>query len=69
LQILVCGGAGYIGSHAVRELHRAGYEVLVLDNLVKGHREAIGDTPLAEVDINDKVALEQVFFKSIKSMQ
>lgn len=63
MQILVCGGAGYIGSHAVRELYRAGYEVLVLDNLVKGHREAIGDIPLVEVDINDKPSLEQVFQK------
>lgn len=63
MHILVCGGAGYIGSHAVRELYRAGYEVLVLDNLVKGHREAIGDIPLVEVDINDKPSLEQVFQK------
>ncbi len=63
MHVLVCGGAGYIGSHAVRELHRAGFEALVLDNLVKGHREAIGDTPLAEVDINDKADLEQVFQK------
>ncbi|HEY9904420.1 MAG TPA: NAD-dependent epimerase/dehydratase family protein, partial [Candidatus Sericytochromatia bacterium] len=35
--ILVTGGAGYIGSHAVLVLQRAGYEVIVLDNLVHGH--------------------------------
>ncbi len=38
--VLVTGGAGYIGSHAVRELVRAGHEVVVYDNLVAGHRSA-----------------------------
>lgn len=63
MRIIVCGGAGYIGSHTVRELYRSGYEVLVLDNLIKGHREAIGDISLVEVDINDKPSLKQVFQK------
>ena len=36
--ILVTGGAGYIGSHAVRALQRQGLGVVVLDNLVYGHR-------------------------------
>ena len=40
-KILVTGGAGYIGSHAVLALQQAGYEVLVLDNLVYGHRELV----------------------------
>jgi UDP-glucose 4-epimerase len=35
--ILVTGGAGYIGSHAVLALKQAGYDVLILDNLVYGH--------------------------------
>ena len=37
-QILVTGGAGYIGSHAVLALQKQGYEVIVLDNLVNGHK-------------------------------
>jgi UDP-glucose 4-epimerase len=39
--ILVTGGAGYIGSHAVLALKQAGYEVIVLDNLSNGHRELV----------------------------
>ena len=35
------GGAGYIGSHASKALRQAGYEVVVLDNLSAGHREAV----------------------------
>jgi NAD(P)-dependent dehydrogenase (short-subunit alcohol dehydrogenase family) len=41
--ILVTGGAGYIGSHAVLALQRAGYSVIVLDNLEYGHRELVED--------------------------
>ncbi len=41
--VLVAGGAGYIGSHTVRLLHAEGYKVVVLDNLVYGHRDAIVD--------------------------
>lgn len=41
MRVLVVGGAGYIGSHCVRELIKAGYEPVVLDNLVYGHREAV----------------------------
>jgi len=39
--ILVTGGAGYIGSHAVLALKRAGYSVVVLDNLVYGHQDLV----------------------------
>ena len=39
--ILVTGGAGYIGSHVAKKLAEAGYNVIVLDNLSKGHREAV----------------------------
>ncbi len=39
MAILVTGGAGYIGSHAALALKKAGYEVVVLDNLTYGHRE------------------------------
>ena len=46
MNILVTGGAGYVGSHAVRRLAEAGHEVCVYDNLSRGHRAAIGDVPL-----------------------
>ena len=39
--ILVTGGAGYIGSHAVWALQQAGYRVLILDNLVYGHQDLV----------------------------
>lgn len=64
MNILVCGGAGYIGSHTARQLLNAGYDVLVLDNLSKGHLPAIGDAPFVKVDILDKPALNQVFLNS-----
>ena len=41
MAILVCGGAGYIGSHVNKFLNRKGYETVVFDNLVYGHREAV----------------------------
>ena len=41
MAILVCGGAGYIGSHVNKALNRMGYETVVFDNLVYGHREAV----------------------------
>ncbi|EOB1258292.1 NAD-dependent epimerase/dehydratase family protein, partial [Staphylococcus pseudintermedius] len=41
MSMLVLGGAGYIGSHCVDQLVEAGYDVVVVDNLVKGHREAV----------------------------
>lgn len=41
--ILVMGGAGYIGSHTVRHLLDNGYEVVVADNLIYGHREAVDE--------------------------
>ena len=45
-RILVTGGAGYIGSHIVRLLHESGHEVMVVDDLSEGHREAVGQVPL-----------------------
>ncbi len=51
------GGAGYIGSHAAKALHRAGYRVLVFDNLVAGHRAAVKYGRLVEGDITDRAAV------------
>ena len=59
--VLVTGGAGYIGSHIVRVLRDRGVDVAVMDNLTEGHREAIGDTPLIEADFGDIDALEKAF--------
>ena len=52
--VLLTGGAGYIGSHTAKALRSAGREVVVLDNLVTGHRQAIQDLPLVEADIADR---------------
>jgi UDP-glucose 4-epimerase len=52
--VLVTGGAGYIGSHTVRKLVQRGYQVVVFDNLSKGHRWAVSqDIPLVVGDIAD----------------
>lgn len=51
--ILVVGGAGYIGSHMVKQLRRAGFAVVVTDDLSHGHPDAVGDTPLHIGDIGD----------------
>lgn len=62
MRVLVVGGAGYIGSHVVLELLDAGHQVVVLDNLAKGHRRAVD--PRAQLvvgDCGDAGVLEQVF--------
>jgi UDP-glucose 4-epimerase len=53
MSVLVTGGAGYIGSHTVAELVAHGEDVVVIDNLRQGHRAAVRDVPLYEVDIRD----------------
>ncbi len=62
--ILVTGGAGYIGSHAVLMLKQAGYPVVILDNLVYGHRdlvETVLQVELVEGDTNDRPLLDRLF--------
>lgn len=62
--ILVTGGAGYIGTHAVLALQRSGYGVIVLDNLVHGHRELVDDILKVELvigDLSDRATLDQLF--------
>lgn len=61
MTILVAGGAGYIGSHTVKELVREGFEVLVLDNFSSGRLELIGDTPSLNADLRDREALRRIF--------
>jgi UDP-glucose-4-epimerase GalE len=55
--VLVTGGAGYIGSHACKALHRAGYRVVAFDNLIAGHRAAVRFGELVEGDIADTGAV------------
>ena len=55
--VLLAGGAGYVGSHAVQALRAAGRDVVVLDSLQAGHRAAVGDAPLVVADIADRAAV------------
>ncbi len=55
--MLVTGGAGYIGSHAAKALQRAGYRVVVFDNLIAGHRAAVKFGELVQGDITDTAAV------------
>jgi UDP-glucose 4-epimerase len=59
--ILVAGGAGYIGSHCVKELLAQGYEVVALDNLSQGHRDAVLTKHFVEADLRDRGALQDAF--------
>lgn len=61
MKVLVCGGAGYIGSHVVRYLNTNGHDVVVFDNLSTGHREAVGLARLIKGDILDTKALNELF--------
>jgi len=59
--VLVTGGAGYIGSVAVEDLTNRGENVVVLDNLVYGHREAVpNDVPFYEGSIGDKQLIAKI---------
>jgi UDP-glucose 4-epimerase len=59
MNILVTGGAGYIGSHLIRVLSEAGHTPVVYDSLVKGHRAAVGPAKLVQGDIGDVASLAQ----------
>ena len=61
MNVLVVGGAGYIGSHCVRQLVAAGHRPVVLDNLVYGHRAAV-DTGIRfhEADLGDEAAVAKI---------
>jgi UDP-glucose 4-epimerase len=57
--ILITGGAGYIGSHVVKELLRQGYHSIVYDNLQAGHRKAVKEALLIEGDLADQRKLKE----------
>lgn len=69
MNILLTGGAGYIGSHTIIELDKAGHSVVVVDNLVNSNPESLRrvakiigkEIPFYEVDVRDKDALSKVF--------
>ncbi|HZK52804.1 MAG TPA: UDP-glucose 4-epimerase GalE [Desulfosporosinus sp.] len=61
MAVLVTGGAGYIGSHTVAEFMAQGEEVIVLDNLQKGHRDAVLAKTFYQGDIRDEKLLDRVF--------
>jgi len=61
MRVLVVGGAGYIGSHMVKILLGAGHEVITLDNLSSGHRDAVLGGIFVEGDLADTKCLTQVF--------
>lgn len=61
MNVLLTGGAGYIGSHVVRALQAAGHECVVYDNLCKGHAEAVQDCELVVADVADAGALANAF--------
>ena len=70
MQILVTGGAGFIGSHTLIELYKAGHTALVVDNLYNSNAEAlrrvaqiigVPEVPFIQADIRDREALEDIF--------
>ena len=69
MQILLTGGAGYIGSHTIIELDKAGHSVVVVDNLVNSKEEALRrvakiigkNVPFIKADVRDRDALDKVF--------
>lgn len=61
--IVVVGGAGYIGSHNVRKLIKSGYKVIVYDNLSKGHIESVEGVDFVKGDISDSTKLKETFYK------
>ncbi len=63
MKVLVCGGAGYIGSNMTAKLAAEGHEPVVFDNLSKGHKSAIGDAEFVEGDLADSRLLVETLEK------
>jgi len=60
MRVLITGGAGYIGSHTVELLGKLGHEVVVVDDLSKGHREAVLYGKLVEANVGDKKVMKEL---------
>lgn len=63
MRILITGGAGYIGSHTVRMLEKEDHTVIVYDNLIKGHKEAVKNSFFVEGDLFDTALLTDTMKK------
>ena len=61
MKILVCGGAGYIGSHTVKSLLREGHEVIIFDNFSSGKEELVIGGEVIRGDLDDKEPIREVF--------
>jgi len=61
MAILICGGAGYIGSHMAAFLNEQNKDYVIIDNLSTGHKQAVGDAKLYIGDMQDKALLDKVF--------
>jgi UDP-arabinose 4-epimerase len=59
-KVLVTGGAGYVGSHSCKAFAAAGWDVTVVDNLSRGHRQAVRWGPLIEADVTDETAMRDI---------
>ena len=61
MNVLVVGGAGYIGSHCVRQIQAAGHKAVVLDSLVYGHRDAVSkETPFYQIDMSQSADVVRI---------
>ncbi len=66
MRLLVTGGAGYIGSVVARQLLERGHELAVLDNLERGHREAVpGEARLIVADLRDHDAVQSALARGL----
>ncbi|MFL0196351.1 UDP-glucose 4-epimerase GalE [Clostridium sp. WILCCON 0269] len=61
MSILICGGAGYIGSHMVAELLERGKQIVILDNFEKGHRASVLGGKIYHGDLRDEIIVDKVF--------
>ncbi len=62
MSVLICGGAGYIGSHNVRAFQEHGEDVIIIDSLELGHKESIPEgTKFYHGDIRDGALLDKIF--------
>ncbi|MGL5640709.1 MAG: NAD-dependent epimerase/dehydratase family protein, partial [Paraclostridium sp.] len=61
MSILIVGGTGYIGSHTAKYFIEQNEDVIVVDNLLTGHKEALSTDKFYNCDIRDKESLDKVF--------